>query len=681
MDATESEGSLGNAGVYVYQSRKPANAQRGRSSKKRKVVQSQNDASLLFVPLLDGKEDAGLVKLRYATFQKLWLKHEERIRNILQDIDSRIFEDLASFVNTASLTAGRIPTALVTIGSNVSCLTRLLERLASDKAKAEVVVLDSGDAPSLKTALKNIIRTAITNAEGTEQYQKILNDRAGPRLLPYDLNILHEYVRKKDTGRLVIAFQDSEAFDQNLLNDLLSLISSWLDRIPFVLLFGIVTSSELFETSLPQSTASLIQGRCFEMHDVGGSIDRIYESFQTDPDVKLWLGHRPSSFLFQKSRDYFQSPEGFACQVKYAYMSHFFANSLSVLLSDDISTASPSRAELCQAVRNLPSFRCFCERLLEIDRHNEVHDLLEDDAHLFEETIRMLNSGQCQMGNLFQAVKAILILQTHLKMSKTNNISTLSVRALAGDLRDSATVKEILAEMKKLDSESLQLLLSQIRKELGHCDIFQELQKELASFLKTEKVTGSLRSKHGNNSHYIMKTSTVGRANLGKASTGLSGKDLRYSDLLDRLHVTLEKFFTTMLINPQDLFLNEIFLFDLKNPLKDTFTPRVRFAIERALSTPFDYLMPMSDEVEGHLSAGQPPTAILYQLYLESGSLVNTYDLWKAFYTIIGGEETGDERLTFTLFYQALSELKALGMVKSTRRRIDHISRSAWKGL
>jgi origin recognition complex subunit 3 len=98
--------------------------------------------------------------------------------------------------------------------------------------------------------------------------------------------------------------------------------SSWLDRIPFVLLFGIVTSSELFETSLPQSTASLIQGRCFEMHDVGGSIDRIYESFQTDPDVKLWLGHRPSSFLFQKSRDYFQSPEGFACQVKVCFSGH-----------------------------------------------------------------------------------------------------------------------------------------------------------------------------------------------------------------------------------------------------------------------------------------------------------------------------------------------------------------------
>jgi origin recognition complex subunit 3 len=284
---------------------------------------------------------------------------------------------------------------------------------------------------------------------------------------------------------------------------------------------------------------------------------------------------------------------------------------------------------------------------------------------------------------LFQAVKAILILQTHLKISKTNNFSTLSVRALAGDLRDCSTVKEILADIKKLDSESLELLFSQLLKELGHSDVFQELQKELTSFLKTEKATGSLRSKHGNNSHYIMKTSIVGRqAKLGQANTGLSDKDLRYSDLLDRLHAALETFFTTTLINPQNLFLNEVFLFDLKNPLKETFTPRVRFAIERALSTPFDYLMPMSDEVE-HLSAGQPATAILYQLYLESGSLVSIYDLWKAFSAIVDGEETetADERLTFTLFYQSLSELKALGMVKSSRKKIDHIAKSAWNGL
>jgi len=33
------------------------------------------------------------------------------------------------------------------------------------------------------------------------------------------------------------------------------------------------------------------------------------------------------------------------------------------------------------------------------------------------------------------------------------------------------------------------------------------------------------------------------------------------------------------------------------------------------------------------------------------------------------------------LFQQALAELKYLGMVKSTRRKRDHILRVLWKGL
>lgn len=75
---------------------------------------------------------------------------------------------------------GCIPAALVTVGSNVSSLSRLLHRLHDRLASAEaggVVVLESGDAPNLKSALKNIIRAAITNTEGNDGYQNFLNDR------------------------------------------------------------------------------------------------------------------------------------------------------------------------------------------------------------------------------------------------------------------------------------------------------------------------------------------------------------------------------------------------------------------------------------------------------------------------------------------------------------------------
>lgn len=75
---------------------------------------------------------------------------------------------------------GCIPTALVTVGSNVSSLSRLLSRL-NDQLKATneggVIVLESGDATNLKTALKNIIRAAVTNTEGNDGYQRFLTDR------------------------------------------------------------------------------------------------------------------------------------------------------------------------------------------------------------------------------------------------------------------------------------------------------------------------------------------------------------------------------------------------------------------------------------------------------------------------------------------------------------------------
>lgn len=76
---------------------------------------------------------------------------------------------------------GCIPTGLVTVGSNVSSLSRLLSRLNDQllsNNEGGVVVLESGDAPNLKTTLKNIIRAVITNTEGNDGYHKFLTDRS-----------------------------------------------------------------------------------------------------------------------------------------------------------------------------------------------------------------------------------------------------------------------------------------------------------------------------------------------------------------------------------------------------------------------------------------------------------------------------------------------------------------------
>lgn len=54
----------------------------------------------------------------------------------------------------------------------------------------------------------------------------------GPRLFGYDLDLLHDFVQRKGTQKLVLALRDSEAFDPGLLTDLLSLLKcDWLPEL------------------------------------------------------------------------------------------------------------------------------------------------------------------------------------------------------------------------------------------------------------------------------------------------------------------------------------------------------------------------------------------------------------------------------------------------------------------
>jgi origin recognition complex subunit 3 len=46
----------------------------------------------------------------------------------------------------------------------------------------------------------------------------------GSRHLNYDLQILHDYVQENLLSRVVLSFQDSEAFEGNLIADLVDVL-------------------------------------------------------------------------------------------------------------------------------------------------------------------------------------------------------------------------------------------------------------------------------------------------------------------------------------------------------------------------------------------------------------------------------------------------------------------------
>ena len=302
----------------------------------------------------------------------------------------------------------------------------------------------------------------------------------------------------------------------------------------------------------------------------------------------------------------------------------------------------------CICIQHPNTVVSFCERLLDDKQTKRVRSLLEDNTFLLEQSRKHLELAQQKVRAIFDTIAVIRRAADFLQLPQRNGmLGELSLHALSGTLQDKPILQDLLAASKTLDS-------------------LQKLEDFLAILPP--------------NAEILEMREDITQVPQLRANKRDGRRTVEY---IDRLHDIVQAYFATNLVNPQDLFLHEVLLFDLRSPLKDVFVPKSRFAIERALYSPFDYLVSTSDTQTGRLSAKQPASSILYQLYLESGALVNVYDLWQTFLGVFEGAQGGDcdDRMVMTLFYRALSELKGLGMIKNSRRKTDHIVKLAWPGL
>ncbi|KAI9680013.1 MAG: hypothetical protein M1817_005028 [Caeruleum heppii] len=699
---------------YIYQptttrntSPRPAKRQKVEDPKKR--GQTDHDHPH-FVRLLEGKESPKHVTLRYDTFRAQQAELQDRVNDVLKDLNVGTVQEVTAFVRDAApeKCLGKLPVGCILAGPGIASHGRLFEQIASavsSQTRDPLVVLTSGEAPNLKGILKGLISKATKQNDGDAQDDRASVAAGAAKLLNYDLRILHNYIKQTGAQKVVVAFQDGEAFDGNLLAELVALFNSWLDRIPFVLLFGIATSLEIFQSKLPRAAIRCLQGKTFDVERAEESLERVFSSAMGRTSA-LRLGPGLSRMLLQRQRDHVQSVAAFVNSLKYAYMCHFYSNPLSVLLAGEEALRS-LQPEHLQAIRNTRSFRRNVETRLEKKDFEAVRALLDDENYLLDEVRDSLEDWrQAELG-ILDAFEIIGVLVACLGTREPISKSNLYVLAVAGDLQDSSIMRELLLTVPKLSSDKLTHLLQtlssltlsnpQINLDLGPIlhDLHQLTHASDSSTPTTLHSTHALR-------HANLRTTIIAqKVHLSHRPPNLSAQDTAYAALLDRTHALLAAYFSATLINPQHMFLHEAFLYDIKKAHRDVFTPRPRAAVERALSRPGDYLGCAccggggggdgnAADTEG-LSASQPATAIVYQLYLESGSLINVFDLWSAFFAIVGRDEgkegdvdraEGKEMMrALALFYRAFADLRFLGLIKHSKKKTDHLAKLAWKGL
>ncbi|CAJ2501796.1 Uu.00g046490.m01.CDS01 [Anthostomella pinea] len=676
-------------------------AKRRRVSKKLKKSEAHTVASTSVYPrLFDGAESERCAHIRQQLFEHTWSKIESRIQRILREANQSTLRQVTSFLQAAPDHApvGKIPSAFIITGPNIASQDLLFEQLAETlqlQADASVVRLRSGDASNLKAILKKMIHDAVAKVTDDEENDlEVAVSKDGRRFLNYDLEALHTHLKSSPRRHVVIAFQDSEAFESGLLSDLISLLSSWLDRIPFALLFGVATSVELFEARLLKSTCQCLYGRQFDVEQSATIVAKVFKAAVAHSEAPLRLGPNLVSSLLERQRDQVASIPVFVSSLKYAYMCHFYANPLTVLFSEELDEDA-LHGENLEALRCLPSFRHSVEMAVKEGDIQRARLLLEDDRYLTTYLRDRLEHFRHWAVKFLRILKIITI-----NNSSSAGLADMYLDSLLRGVNLSDQDAEIGESIKRMQPSDSILFLTRLLDVIDNGDPSlgldagagdtEEAVMELSDILadikrlhqENEEEGKVLRSKYSGQSKIVRTTVVAQKVQLSRDTAALTDNDKLYTDLMDRV---LEQLRIVLRVEgAEDLVFNEIWLYDSKALYKDVFIPRPRGVGERALSRPHDYLgCSCCRSREDQVMPTFPTTAVLYQLYLETGSLINVADLWSAYYAIVGEDNEGglDERTALVLFYRAMAELRVMGFVKQSRKKADHVAKLAWKGL
>lgn len=540
----------------------------------------------------------------------------------------------------------------------------------------------------MKAVLKTIIQKATAQSQGVDDEDEDLTGTSkSSKLLNYDLQTLFDYVRERQIKQVVLAIHDTEAFDSHLLSEMIEILGCWQGRIPFALLLSMATSLDFLEQRLSKEAVKWFRGRLFDVAPSGEEVEQVFATV-IHPETSLWIGAGLMRFALERQSDYIQSINAFVDTVQYAFMSTYYANALGIFL-DPLLRLEDIPKDHFEALRNLDSFRDHCRWLLESDESTKVKTLLESDRALFDETMTVLYQGRLTLIDMCRAISIVQTLQRILPNQQIGSKSTLYIQALSNKLNDSGLIRSLLLSIRKSPSNTaMQIVDAVLDSDLDGDRKIQcsDIKQELADLIKEHSSSAEpLRSEDDVKNSTLRTTVIAQKVELSKQKSSLSKQDAAYTAILRRFTDVLEEYFDEAFTDPTKLAFHEIFLYDLKSPHREVFTPRPRHALERALAAPHDYLAceccapSEGSGDESTLSACQPATAVLYQLYLESGSLINASDLWQAFQAVMGDDRPQEENMA--LFQKALAELQYLGLVKNTRKRVDHVAKVAWRGL
>ena len=617
---------------------------------------------------------------------------------MLDDVDQGVFDEVLKSLDRALGISGfqtlfdAVPTCILSGGINAhegdSGFGRLLDRM-EQRGWMTAVLRGDSDGGNLKSALKSMMAQLVYEVMDEDDSDLDLSEYTA-----HDVQVLPIYYRSKwgqqKSGgavqpKTIILVPDIERFDKGVLQNLVLILHNLKQHhtLPIALILGCSTGADrLIGDLLSGRTIEMIAYERFWLQEPRFCLDRLIEELFIKGRAGIKLSHAQLACLVDQFTLMDYSFSSFKMTLKYCLMVHFLSDPLSIL--SKVGTAEMGDIQLVlrilvpghmESIRMLPSFRAYIEDLVEAEHHSLARQLIEDDFKLLDELPTMMKRLKRALDcfqlafNMFDALVQRLQTKTFKKTRTDVFLAVMEPGFLEAD-----DFKHTTRLIKYLSTETM-------RDYLSTC----------ADYLESSS-TDTKQSKF-NEAFLQLKQS------FDQDFSSLEGSNAEYKDFLLECHSLFSGFFQRG-FNFQVPLIELLFTGGSSvQKLKKAFSPQLRSAIHTALSYPVHYLGCECCDIRRELgvSATFEDICVAYQIYSESGKMINLSDWFLSFSAILEQPKTesatsstrktskkgvvndkSSKEEMLSRFLRCILEMQYMGFIKKTNRKVDHVLRMTW---
>ena len=150
-------------------------------------------------------------------------------RKSFHNANTETISEVTEFINQSlpsSQTGHQIPSCLITAGPNLvsyGIFFKDLSESLKSTSNSILVSINASESPNLKTILKYIIANVTNDQAADTDDEHVSLKYKGRKMLNYDLQIIQDWLKDRDVNKIVIALEESEAFDNSMIGDIVEL--------------------------------------------------------------------------------------------------------------------------------------------------------------------------------------------------------------------------------------------------------------------------------------------------------------------------------------------------------------------------------------------------------------------------------------------------------------------------